>query len=345
MTISRRKHRNLKFEICNLFVSCYLFLGNFKHCKLKFVICLSFVICNLIFISPIHASSLGLSIYPPISQVTIKPGKTITQAFTVQNLSDTEKEFTARLIPFAAGDPNGRPILKPNQKPEWLSFFTLANSDIALDQPFRVKPQSSRQIILTISIPNSAAETDHYLTLLVTAYKLTIEKSNSSVSGSIGANLLLTVSNTENPQSKISLTKFETNETPLLKLKNGTLIFDNLDSITFTATAKNSAKFLSQVRGIFKITNPLSQPQTLQSILPIYILANSEREIVASGSATFNFSPKITDIGQYTANLNLNTETATISSQLKLLFLPIKTGLALLIALAILLSLSRLKPK
>jgi len=310
-----------------------------KPWQLKFIFCLLFITCYLSFITPANASSLGLSIYPPIFQATIKPGKTITQAFTIQNLSEKEREFTTRVVPFTPLGNKGQPLLKPDQKPEWLNYFSLANADIALNQPFSIKPNSNRQLILTIAIPLTAPITDHYCTLLITTSSQ--EKNlNSLISGSVGAHLLLTINNSASPPTRLELTHFSPDQTPLFKLDNGTYVFDNLDRLTFSATLKNFGIFLSQTKGFFQITKA-SQPLVMESLLPFYVLAGSERDLIASGSGKFVLEPNLTNIGQFEANLIINADNASVSGQIKLLLLPIKTTLSLIISLLILFSLSR----
>ncbi|MBI2310785.1 hypothetical protein HYU90_03145, partial [Candidatus Collierbacteria bacterium] len=112
----------------------------FSVCSFQFAVILNVLllitaICRLPTIA--HAQqSIGFSIYPPVLETVIKPGKTITQVFTIQNLSESDKIVIARVIPFVPEDEHGSPLLKPNFQPSWLSYFSLANSIITLGQPF-----------------------------------------------------------------------------------------------------------------------------------------------------------------------------------------------------------------
>ena len=51
--------------------------------------------------SSVSAAGYGLSVYPPLLRVHIKPGKSITQVFKIDNLTSDDKFFVARLIPFS----------------------------------------------------------------------------------------------------------------------------------------------------------------------------------------------------------------------------------------------------
>ena len=86
-----------------------------------------------------HAQSLSLNISPPLIQAVVKPGKSLTQIITLQNTSPTSKQLVVRFVPFNSADNFGNPYLLPDAKPNWLKYFSLANSNIALNQPFVIE--------------------------------------------------------------------------------------------------------------------------------------------------------------------------------------------------------------
>ena len=102
------------------------------------------------------AADYGLSVSPPLLRIHIKPGKSITQVFKIENLSKTEKTLVARIVPFDKADDKGNPLLDPQKTTDWLTYFSLANANIKLNEPFIVAADSSEQLILSLSVPDTA---------------------------------------------------------------------------------------------------------------------------------------------------------------------------------------------
>lgn len=306
---------------------------------LKPITTILIILLFLLLPSPVQAQNFSLSIHPPVTHITIKPGKNITHVFTIKNLSSSPQPLITRLIPFTPTDTQGHPELHPEKTPSWLSFFSLANANLKLNQPFIVKPNVSQQLILSVKIPENALLTDHYATLLVTSTAPNLPL--TSLSGSLGANILLTVTDQEFPPTRISLTNFVPLTSPLLRLSANSYLFDNLSPISFTAALENSGRFLTKAQGIFKVSQK-NQPLHLQAVLPVYVLANSQRQLIASPSGSFVFTPSLLDLGPFTASLNLQCPNASASAQIKLFLFPLKALLSLLTGLIILTSLIHL---
>ncbi|MEK7165727.1 MAG: hypothetical protein AAB874_02900, partial [Patescibacteria group bacterium] len=268
-----------------------------KLVKNSVLICnLIFVICNYFLAAPsAHAESFHLSINPPIAQIVIKPGKTITNIFTIKNLDTLPQTLTARIIPFTSGDDWGNPHLLPSYNPDWLKYFSLANSNITLNQPFVIESNTSQQLVLSITVPLDAPLVDHYATLLITQ---TVDSSNQSqitrLSGSIGANILLSVSSTDQPSSSIAISEFTVSPSPLIKINATTFLYDNLDPLFFKAKAKNPNRHLVQVKSTIKISSRNSI-QSFQALLPTYLLAGTDRYLNASDSSYLSYTPTLTN--------------------------------------------------
>lgn len=308
----------------------------------------TFLITILLLLTPtsIHAQGFNLSLSPPLLQATIKPGKSISQVFTIYNNSSNPIKLTPRIVPFLPEDNQGNPSLKPQSTPIWLSYFSLANSKITLGKPFTLAANQSDQLVLSISIPDNSPYIDHYATLLVNSDSPGVGPDSPGVArqiitGSIGANILLTVANQAAPPTILSIVNFKPSSIPYIKIGQ-TYLLDNLSSIQFTAQLTNLGQHLTQAHGLFQVHRG-TQVAHIQSLLPVNVLAQSTRELIASGSAETTlqprglvFHPKITQVGSYQASLNIRSENGSSQSSIKLILLPIKAFIGLILGIILL---------
>lgn len=172
------------------------FIWIFKH------LIISFVIYNLSFIisSPARAQSLSLSIAPPVVEIMIKPGKTITQTIKIANGGESTiitpllKEYTL----------NG---LQDNPNFTRDTWIEILNRDLAFDKSFFLKTGEERQVVLKISPPKDSAEKDYFRVLLFTTKPvIPFDYSQSSISQSIGSLILINVTSSgmKNKAAEIS---------------------------------------------------------------------------------------------------------------------------------------------
>ncbi len=287
-----------------------------------------------------HAADLGVSIYPPIVRVTIKPGKSISQVFKIDNLSDSDKFFVARLLPFNKGDVLGNPEVSPDSTADWLSYFTLANSNIKLGEPFQIKTGESDQIILNLAVPDMAALKDLYVTLLVSSYNPELDSTSqgSIISGSIAANLLISVTTTAFPSTVLSMSSITPTEGSFLKFGNW-FIADNITPLIIASTVKNEGDFVTETKGFVRLMKGDS-PVELQAILPQNIISKSRRELKNSNGENFHLNPTLSNFGLHRFEIEIHSDNSNVSGYIEIFFLPLKAlsgfalGLALLIIIA-----------
>ena len=309
--------------------------------------------------APAHAQGFNLSISPPLLQATIKPGKSISQVFTIYNNSTNPIKLTPRIVPFLPEDHQGNPSLKPQFNPTWLSYFSLANSKIFLNQPFTLLAGQSDQLILNIKVPNLDTPTDHYATLLVSqdtssgvtgtgSPEVGSGNSTSPISGSIGSNILLTIANQAAPPTILKLAQLEPTNTKFIKIGQ-TYFLDNLTPVQFKAKLENLGPHQAQAHGLLQVHQG-TKVISIQPLLPVNVLAQSTRELTASPSAQSHlgsvadphsrgvivFHPSITHIGSFKASLNIRSESGSTQNSINLVLLPVKALLGLILGLILL---------
>lgn len=311
--------------------------------KKTFLTILFIVISLFLFPAKASAADYNLSLTPPLLRVHIKPGKSISQVFTINNQSKTDKILVARLVPFTAADDLGNPVINPKNTADWLGYFSLANSRIRLNEPFTITAGSTEQIVLSLSIPNTAPLEDLYATLMISTYSNSLNKDlqGSNVTATIGSNILVTISSSAFPDTVLKIDSFQPQKGSLIKI--GNLYFaDSLTPLTFTALVHNDGSFLAETKGVFRVTTSRGNPVYLEGILPVNVLGKSQRRLVNSNGQAFTFTPSLSQIGSHQISLEIHTDNSNTTNSITIFFFPMKLTLGLILVLLVIFVLSQL---
>ena len=244
--------------------------------------------------------------------------------------------MVARVVPFTQADIYGNPVIDLKAVPAWLNSFSLANSNIKLGEPFTIKGNSSEQLVINLSISETSPLRDLYATLLVSTYMNTVSQgfSGSQISATIGSNLLITVNSELNPPTILKINHVAPISGTYFKLGNLYLV-DNITPITFSASVKNDGNFTAESKGIFKISGRKDEPVYLEGILPVYLIAHTERELLNSSGKNFSYTPNLGYIGPHKVILQIKTENSNAENSIDIFFFPFKISIGLILALAI----------
>ncbi len=166
-------------------------------------------------IKSIGAAGLELQISPPLLEVMIKPGHSLTQSFIVANATQRPVYLRARMVRFVPVGKQGqaRPRLEPVYFGPWRDRgveFSLVNADRRLGEVFLLAPGAKQQLVLRIQAALSAADRDGYYTLLVeqAPQGRFLPGNGSQARLMIGSNILLTVSRSGRPLKKLAISRF-----------------------------------------------------------------------------------------------------------------------------------------
>lgn len=263
-----------------------------KKKKLKIFIVFFFVFW-LFFLSlkKTSAQQLSLSLSPPLVEILAKPGKSILIAYNLVNYGDPTV-VTAKVRPFSSINNFGQ--IKIEDEFFGPIDFELENSDIKLEQPVFVKTKASQQFLLRIRIKEGAPEGDYYYTFLVESKPLggNEESTVSLSSGTIGANLLITVTQEGQVEVKGKIVIFDVLPRYKIKLLGKTIkIFESLDKIPVVLILENKGKNFLKPYGEITLKGNFGEKANF-SLLPQNILAQSQRLIQASPSANIDCEEK-----------------------------------------------------
>jgi len=305
------------------------------------------------------AQTISLSIWPPLLEAVIQPGKAITQVFKLKNLGDDTIIHTS-LVPFEPGDELGHIKLGSDLNGSWiskrsdpvaLSYFSLQNADLNLPTIIPLKSGQTQEFVLKIKVPETAAEADHYFAFLFSAdTEGLISASGTKTLGSIAANILLTVSQTGELHPTAKIEEFRPSRSNLVgsrgyepsdrpsrsnlvgNLRGWTLsdsLLDSFDPINFILKLKNTSSTRLKAIGQIEVKNTFNR---LVATLPLRednVLAHSSRYLTSDP-----WNP-IFPIGRYTAIATITPQNTTsqISQTIHFYVLPYK-ALLVIISLA-----------
>lgn len=243
--------------------------------KLKIFIILFWIIIGAN-VARVYAQENGnrtsLSITPPLSEIVMQPGKSITQAFTIANDGTVDLEVIPTIVDFSADDTTGAPIVF--EKNENFPYAELQNLDKKLGAPFLLKAGSKDQLVLRITIPPSEPDRDYYKTLLLKTSPSGLVQTNGTQTVSqayIGVHILLSVSGNGEDRAKLVIEKFSVPR-----------IVDMFSSVPISLIVKNIGANYTKAHGQVSIASTFGKVVKIFPLLPENVLAGSIRKLQAS---------------------------------------------------------------
>jgi hypothetical protein len=279
--------------------------------KLKSV-CLSFLsflilnTCLLALPQASYAQTLSLSLWPPLLEIMIQPGRTTRQAYKLTNNSDRPLKVIPQIYSFSPQGENGQ--TKINYQTEEPGFFSLENN-LKIGEPFTIEVGETTEIVLKIKIPANSTEADYYYTLLFsTQTESEIGQTQTTATTQIGSHILLTIS--------------KTGELPLLARIidfSAPPIVDSFSPVEFTLHLENWGKAFWKPFGKITLKGLLNQREEIK-LLEQNILSKSSRKLSLPP-----IKPKL-PLGPFKARLEFspNENGQILSSEITFWYLPYK---------------------
>ncbi len=287
---------------------------------------LHFTLCTLR-LDVANAQTLSLSLWPPLLEAMIRPGRAVTAVYKLTNNSDHELSITPQIFPFEPTGEEGQIRLRPAPPTSRLSssFFSFDSGE-KFGQPFPLPIGQTREMVLKIAIPPDNQEKDYYYTLLFASAEESLNPSGKeahSQAGSvtqIGTNILITVSQLGKP---VLLGKIVSFSAPT--------IIDSFSGVEFNLVLENWGNTLWKPFGRIKATGLLKQSQEIK-LKEQNVLAGSSRRLQIDP-----WRPRL-PLGPFKANLDfsLNEDGPKLFTQISFWYLPYKAvGLFCLFSLVI----------
>lgn len=261
--------------------------------------------------APVYAqgSGQGLEISPPLVEVNVDPGKSVSFDIRLRNITATTLVATPTIEDFVSGGEDGQPklLLDNDSEPSPYSFKGWASSLPKL----QLASQEAKTAKITLNVPKDAAPGGHYGVVRFTAAAPDIEETGVALSASIGTLVLVNVSGEVTTKAK-----FE----ELFVSQNGKKgsFFEN-GPITFTERIKNEGSVHFKPTGTVRITNMFGKE--------VGVLSVNEKggNILPSGVRKFEQQLKKNwMIGRYSATVDVQYSGQTISGNITFWVIPYK---------------------
>jgi hypothetical protein len=293
---------------------------------MKLIVFLALAVFILLFPKDCLAQSFSLSISPPILEVMIQPGKRIVYTFDLENRSPSPISLTARIAPFEAKDNQGHIRFLNEEASE---FFSLLNANMSFGQPFSLSSSQKIQLVIRIAIPQNQPEGDYYQTILIEQSAPRTSSGNLSQSlGAVGANILLTVSKSGQPQRSLEIESFSIPNAYFGK------IIDSFSVANFELALKNTGEAFTKPQGSIFI-RPEKGKEDLQEIKirPDNILPGTTRKMQCLEKPCFFKPPKL--IGSYQACFEFVLDGKKYQSVIGLWVFPFKITIGIVLLLSL----------
>lgn len=231
---------------------------------------LSLLVTGLLLVpSSVHAqaapsgSGQALEIGPPVVNLSVDPGKSVTTQISLRDVSGTPLLVNGQINDFIAGGEDGTPkiLLDGTSSPYSFKAWVTPLSSLTL------QPKQIKTFTITINAPASASPGGYYGVVRFTGTPPGLDGTGVSLAASLGSLVLLTV----NGQAKesMSIAEFSANNGG-----NAMTLFQSAP-INFIQRLKNSGNIQEQPTGLVTITDmfnktvatlPINQP--VGNVLP-----------------------------------------------------------------------------
>ncbi len=276
--------------------------------------------------STANTAGQALEIAPPLIYLNVSPGQTAKTQVLIRDVSTTALNVTGQVNDFVASGEDGTPkvlidetTVDPYSVKGWIT-----------DVPtLQLVPKQIKTLPITIQVPTDASPGGHYGVIRFTASAPSVNGgSGVSLSASIGALMLITVSGKIN--ENLTVKEFSASHNG----KSGSVFQSG--PLVFTERLKNSGNVHEQPSGIVSVkdmfgrqlaTLPVNQP-------PGNVLPNSTRKFTQNLDKSVIGSKRL--FGHYTATLKLTygANKKTVTSKVSFWVIPFK-AVAIVIAILI----------
>lgn len=236
----------------------------------------------------------ALEIAPPILTLSANPGQTLKIPIKLRDVSSGKLAVTNQINDFVAAGEDGTPKILTDTKQT--SPFSLKDwiSPLA---PFTLSPQQIQTVNVTITVPKNASPGGHYGVIRFTGRAPQLNSTGVSLSASLGALVLLTVSGKLHEQ--LSLQELSANKNG----KTGSLF--QSAPVDFTVRLKNTGNVQEQPSGYILVTDMFGKTVAAININqpPRYVLPDSIRKFTGELGKSNIGNKRL--FGRYHAKLTL----------------------------------------
>jgi len=283
---------------------------------IKFILTISLSISVfLLGTKTISAQEISLSVSPPITEITIQPGKEVIQTYDLKNEGETTL-INISVVPFFPQGIEGYQEFDEELAEAYQGWFSLIDPQIAWGSKFNLPKGETQTVSLKISPPRDTNLKDYYFAVLFITQQDSETGLDSSYSQArIGSNLLITVTDDGNPIKNVEIANF-----------SAPLIIDSFAKLNYSVTLKNIGRsFVKPMGKIIVTSKPFGKVQEI-FLAPVNVLVSSSRDVpclIGNETTACRLDNKF-HLGVYKAKLQfiLDEETQNYTSEIVTIALP-----------------------
>jgi hypothetical protein len=187
----------------------------------------------------------ALEIAPPVIELKVNPGQTVTTQISLRGVSKDKLIVTGQINDFIAAGEDGTPkiLLDANDEPDPYSLKPWVQPL----QPLTLEPRQVKTLPVTIKVPATAAPGGYYGVVRFTATAPELKDTGVSLSASLGSLMLVRVNG--DAKESLNIEEFSSNQNE----KTGWL-FESTP-INFVERIKNTGNIHEQPAGQVTITD------------------------------------------------------------------------------------------
>jgi hypothetical protein len=211
-----------------------------------------------------ETTPFDLSISPPTAYLKLNPGNVSAHSITLKNNGTVTLSVTPTLVSFYADGATGNPVLSQT------SEFPYLDMNKTSFETLKLPPKATAQLTLNFTVPASAEDKEYPLTVLFKAENTSPsgDPSLSPVSGTIGSNIIVLVSNQEFLQDTFTVESFTKHH-----------FVDSFARLEFTPIVKNNSFAAAAASGSAVLKNWRGNTVAEYEIAPAVVLGYSSRQI------------------------------------------------------------------
>lgn len=209
-------------------------------------------------------SQFNLGLSPSQIEISLPPGSSYTQAYSLTNLSTETIILSTSVLPWLPQGNNGSVIYQNLNTP---LTFSLMNADLSLGQDFNLAPGEKKQLVLKINNP-SADSSDYYFTFFLTQKPLNQSLSQGQNLAKIGSHILISADTSAKIETDLKLYQFHLSSQ----------IKDTFFPLQISGEILNNTSHFDHIVGTIKITRN-RQPFFEKTLFPYTVLAQSTRRL------------------------------------------------------------------
>jgi hypothetical protein len=250
--------------------------------------------------TPTADNGQALEIAPPVIYISVNPGQTLTTQILIRDISSGDLIVAGQANDFVASGEDGTPKILLNNN-DSNNPYTLKNWVAPLPNLLLI-PRQIKSMTVTLNVPANASPGGHYGVIRFTATPPSLQGSGVSLSASLGALMLVTVSGkiTEG----LTVSQFSVNNGG----KSGS--FFQSGPLNFVEALKNTGNVHVQPIGQVSITDMFGKKLAAVNVNlpPGNILPQSIRKFQQPLDKTVIGNKRL--FGRYTANLKVTYGTS-----------------------------------